>query len=468
MDRQQEATVTNNHHFLIIFFPIQGHINPSLQLAKNLVRNGAKVTLTTQNSGLKKIKSFPTLQGLSYVSISGDQDEDDSQNQEDFSSSVLEFRRIGSQNLASLVRKFSADGEPVTLIVYSILLPWVAMVARDLQVPSAFLFNQCATVFSIFDRFFNSTDGLHHGEKDPSISIKLPALPLFSSRDLPTFLLPDSPFSGLMVPVMLEHIQILEQDSTSFVLINTFEGLEQESIKNITNMKVISVGPLIPSAFSDRNDLTDKSFGGDLFRKSEGYFQWLDSKPKGSVIYVSFGSLAVLKKEQKQEILHALVEFGRPFLWVLRPSNSEEEDEVLKMMETGLNGDGITVPWCSQVEVLSHQSIGCFVTHCGWNSTLETIVSGVPIIGCPQFSDQTTNAKLVEEVWGIGVRAKENGESIVERGELKKCLDIVMGGGDRGKEMKENAVKWRRLAIEAVKEGGSTYNNLKRLLEIPG
>ncbi|CAI9755208.1 unnamed protein product [Fraxinus pennsylvanica] len=397
MDQEREAKVMNNHHFLIVFYPIQGHINPSLQLAKNIVRNGARVTLATQNSGLKQIKSLPTLKGLSYASISGDQGDDDSQNRKDFSSSVLEFRCTGSQNLANLVRKFSADGEPVTLIVYTILLPWVAVVARDLQVPSAFLFNQCATVFSIFVRFFNSKDGLHHGEMDPPISIKLPALPLFSSRDLPTSLLPDDPMSGFIVPIILEHIQILEQDPASFVLINTFEGLEQEPIKEITNMKVISVGPLVPSAFCDGNDLTDKSFGGDLFSKSEDYFQWLDSKPKGSVIYVSFGSLVVLKNEQKEEILHALVEFGRPFLW---------------------------------------------------------------------FSDQPTNAKLVEEAWAIGVRAKQNGESIIERGELKKCLDIVMGGGDRGNEMKENAVKWRHLAIQAVKEGGSTYNNLKRLLDM--
>ncbi|KAL2463388.1 UDP-glycosyltransferase 75D1 [Forsythia ovata] len=452
-------------HYLILFFPFQSHINPSLQLAKNLAGSGAKVTLVTTNRGLKQMESLPTLKGFSYASFSNEIDDDYQSN--GFSSYVASLRSIGSQKLMHLMEKYSADGEPVTLLVYSILLPWVAVVARELQVPSAFLFIQCATAFTIYHRFFKSQDGIH-GQMDPSVSIKLlQSLPLFSFRDLPSFLLPDSPLSGFMIPVMQEHIQVLEQDPRSFVLVNTFEELEQESFKDIANMNIIAVGPLIPLAFCDRSDLTDKSFGGDLFSKSEDYFQWLDTKPKCSVIYVSFGSLAVLKKEQKEEILHALVESGRPFLWVLRSSNSEEE-EVHKMMENGVKGDGIIVPWCSQVEVLSHQSIGCFVTHCGWNSTLESLVSGVPVVCCPQFSDQTTNAKMVEEVWGTGVRAKANEESIVERGEIKKCLDIVVGDEDRGKRMRENAGKWRGLAIEAVKEGGSTYNNLKKLLEISG
>ncbi|KAL2480012.1 UDP-glycosyltransferase 75C1 [Abeliophyllum distichum] len=383
---QKQVTPMNYHHFLIIFFPIQGHINPSLQLAKNL-------------------------------------DDDESQFQKDFSRYMADLRRIGSQSLTNLVQKFLADQEP------------------------------SATVWAIYHRFFKSQDGIH-GDIFSLLPIELLGLPLFSSSDIPSFLLPDNPVSGFILPVMQEHIQVLEEDPRSFVLVNTFEELEQESIKAIANFNAISVGPLIPSAFCDGSDLTDKSFGGDLFSKSEDYIQWLDSKPKSSVIYVSFGSLAVLKKEQKEEILHALVESGRPFLWVLRSSNSEEEEEqVHKMIENGVKGDGIIVPWFSQVEVPSHQSIGCFVTHCGWNSTLESLVSEVPVVGCPQFSDQTTNAKMVEEVWGIGVRAKANGENIIERGEIKKCLDIVMGDEDRGKRMRENASKWRDLAIEAVKEG---------------
>ncbi|KAG5589098.1 hypothetical protein H5410_039612 [Solanum commersonii] len=58
--------------------------------------------------------------------------------------------------------------------------------------------------------------------------------------------------------------------------------------------------------------------------------------------------------------------------------------------------------------ITSVGSIGCFLTHCGWNSTLESISLGVPMVAIPQWTDQPTNAKLVKDVWEIGVRAKQD------------------------------------------------------------
>ena len=95
--------------------------------------------------------------------------------------------------------------------------------------------------------------------------------------------------------------------------------------------------------------------------------------------------------------------------------------------------------WCSQVEVLSHKSLGCFMTHCGWNSTFESLCSGVPMVAFPQWTDQTTNAKLVQDVWKIGVRVNFNEDKeIVDGDEIHRCLELVMGC----KEMASNAKKW--------------------------
>ncbi|KAG8369588.1 hypothetical protein BUALT_Bualt14G0029300 [Buddleja alternifolia] len=460
-----------HHHFLIISFPVQGHINPTLQLAKNLARGGAKVTFATTVRGLQRVQdSLPTLNGLSYATISDGHDEESIKPGGDIVGYMADLRRVGSQNLTEIVHKFLDEGRPVTCLVYTLLLPWAAAVARDMHVTSAFVSIQCATAFAIYHQFFNSHNGIHENWNIES-SVIIPKLPLFASSDLPTLLLPDNPMNPLMVPIMREHIQELEKDSTgSLVFLNTFQELEKEAIKYLEDkMSVIAIGPLVPSAFSDGNDSTDKSFGGDLFIKNEDYFHWLNLKPENSVVYVSFGSLVVMSKEQKVEILHGLLESKRPFLWVIRSSDNEEEEGMKKMLENEVNnGDGIIVPWCSQMEVLSHKSIGSFVTHCGWNSTLESLVCGVPSIGCPHFSDQTTDAKMVEEVWGSGVRARANGEVMIERNELKKYLEIVMGDGERGKEIRRNALKWKALAIEAVKDGGSTYNNLKRVLEKSG
>ncbi|KAK1271900.1 UDP-glycosyltransferase 75D1 [Acorus gramineus] len=180
------------------------------------------------------------------------------------------------------------------------------------------------------------------------------------------------------------------------------------------------------------------------------YKKWLDAKPPRSVVYVSFGSLALLQKRQLEEITKGLRESGRPFLWVLRKAQ--------KVVEGGEDERGMVVEWCCQMEVLSHPSIGCFMTHCGWNSTVESLFSGVPTVGVPQWSDQPTNAKMVEDVWGSGVRGRVSGEDVVEAEELIRCLDAVMG--EEGEGVRRKAEEWREKALEAVREGGSSHRNL--------
>ncbi|XVE81232.1 hypothetical protein DITRI_Ditri15bG0046600 [Diplodiscus trichospermus] len=123
------------------------------------------------------------------------------------------------------------------------------------------------------------------------------------------------------------------------------------------------------------------------------------------------------------------------------------------------------VPWCSQVEVLSHPSLGCFVTHCGWNSTLESLAAGVPVVAFPQWTDQGTNAKLIEDVWKTGVRVTANEERIVERDEIARCLDLVMEDRKTANEVRKNAEKWKDLAREAAMEGGSLDRNLEAFVD---
>lgn len=457
-------------HFLVISLPAQGHINPTLQLAKNLARAGSRATFATTDYGLNRMNNLPTQDGLFYSSFSDGYDDDTWMNPNKNNDYFSDLKKNGSKNLKNLIRKFSNEGHPVTFVVYTILLPWVAVVAREVHVPSAFLVIQCGTAFAIYYHLFNSTNGVYSNSVSeitviPSFPIEFPELPLLSCNDIPTIVLPNHPHSSIMIPILRAHIQNLENDPNSCVLINTFDALEEKSTRVIDKIRIFSIGPLVPSAFSDGNDPKDKSFGCELFDKSEkNYHQWLDSKPEGSIVYVSFGSLVVLKKEQEKEILRGLLESERPFLWARRKGEDEGKNKNLEYDDVINEKLGLIVPWCSQMEVLSHKSIGCFLTHCGWNSTLESLVSGVPIVGYPQFSDQTTNAKMLEEVWGIGVRAKEV-EGIVKREELKMCLEILMGNGEKGEEIKRNVKKWSELAVDAVKIGGSSYDNLKKFIE---
>uniref|UniRef100_A0A3N7ESA1 Glycosyltransferase n=1 Tax=Populus trichocarpa TaxID=3694 RepID=A0A3N7ESA1_POPTR len=421
-----------NQHFLLITCPFQGHLNPMLQLAKNLRQAGAaRVTFATTVHGLTQIKTFPSLDGLYFASFS-DGFDDGIKHTTNSQDMLSELKRAGSQTLTKLIMTFSKNRHPVSFLIYTLILPWAADVARS--------------------------------ENKPPSSIQVPGLPPFETEDIPSFLLPNGPHSSLN-PVFQQHIQVLEQEPSPWVLLNSFDCLEEEVIAAIGNISPIPIGPLIPFALLDKNHQSDTSCGCDLFEKSTEYIQWLNSKPKTSVIYISFGSVAVLQKNQMEEMLLGLIGTCRPFLWIIRSSDNKDT-EFEEMVREKVNKEkGLIVPWCSQMEVLAHESIGCYMMHCGWNSTMESLVAGIPVVGLPQFADQTINAKMIEEVWGNGVRARVNEGGIVEAEEIRRCLEVVIGSGEKGQEIRSNAKKWSGLALDAVKDGGSSHNNLKAFLE---
>ncbi|KAK4426731.1 UDP-glycosyltransferase 75C1 [Sesamum alatum] len=446
-------------HVLLVTFPGQGHINPSLQFAKRLSKLGAKVTFLTSLSAIRRMTiTSSTVDGLiDFVSFTDGYDNgwstDDAQN---FMSAI---RNHGSKAVEDAIRAKQEEGDPFTRVIYTLLVPWAGQVASHFQIPVSLLWIQPATVFGVYFYHFNK----YFDAAGSNEVIKLPGLPVFELSDLPSFLFPSNTnVYDFVLPTFVENFQILDRENSPIVLVNTFQALEPELLSVIDKYKLMAIGPLIPSAFLDGKDPSDTSFGGDLIQKSVDYVQWLDSKEKLSVIYVAFGSYSELSKPQMEEIAKGLIENGRPFLWVIRGvENSEKLDEMLSCRRD-LEKQGKIVPWCTQVEVLSHPSVGCFLTHCGWNSTLESLVSGVPMVSFPQWTDQTTNAKLIQDFWRTGVKVRKPEEGgVVKSDEIKRCLEIVMDDGERGEEMRRQARKWRDLAKEAAKEGGTSYVNLK-------
>ncbi|XP_022147164.1 crocetin glucosyltransferase, chloroplastic-like [Momordica charantia] len=453
-------TMKKNHHFLLLSFPVFGHINPSLQLAHRLISLGAHVTFATTVAAARRLdKTLPifTTQGFSFATFSDGFDDDTLKLSADFTHYFSELTRCGSHSLINLITSSGDRGRPITFLIYSLLLNWAADVASTFDIPSALLFVQPATLLALYYYYF--VDGYEDTistkllQQDPFFSLQLPGLPLLVGREIPSFLSP-SDRSAFLLPLMRQQFQFLARPSRARVLVNTFQALEGEALGAIDDkLKMVPIGPLIPSDELCRSPVTSE----------EDYIQWLNSKSESSVIYISFGSICVLSDQQEEEIVGALLESGHTFLWVIRSKeNEDQEDEEEKRIKK-FGGKGKIVRWCDQVRVLSHPSLGCFVTHCGWNSTLESLVCGVPMVGFPQQVDQATNAKLVEDVWRTGVRVKPNAEGIVERGEIGRCLDIVTGDTDvkKREEIERNVKKWKKLAREAIGEGGSSYLNLE-------
>lgn len=233
-----------------------------------------------------------------------------------------------------------------------------------------------------------------------------------------------------------------------------------------------TVGPTIPSAYLEGELEDDKSYGlKHLKMENNGkILEWLDTKENGSVIYISFGSLVILPHKQVDELTNFLKNItaaaatatNLSFLWVLRESEMEKLPN--NFIQT-TSHKGLVVNWCCQLQVLSHSAVGCFVTHCGWNSTIEALSLGVPMVAVPQWIDQTTNAKFVADVWEVGARVKIGSDKgIATKEELEASIQSVFGGDGKNR-IKINSMKLMKLAKEAMKEGGSSNKNIQQFVD---
>jgi pathogen-inducible salicylic acid glucosyltransferase len=226
--------------------------------------------------------------------------------------------------------------------------------------------------------------------------------------------------------------------------------------------KAMTVGPTVPSAYLDNRLPEDTSYGFHLYTPLTATTQaWLAGRPARSVAYVSFGSVAAPGPVQMAEVAEGLYNSGKPFLWVVRASETPKIPEHFtdKVRERG----SLIVTWCPQLEVLTHPAVGCFVTHCGWNSTTEALSCGVPMVAMPQRSDQPMNAKYIEDVWRVGVRAEADEKGVVRKEEVERCVRAVMEG-ERSMQYQRNAIRWREKAKQAVSEGGSSDKNILEFL----
>ncbi|XP_073358539.1 7-deoxyloganetin glucosyltransferase isoform X2 [Aegilops tauschii subsp. strangulata] len=197
-----------------------------------------------------------------------------------------------------------------------------------------------------------------------------------------------------------------------------------------------------------------------LWKEQEECLQWLHGKEPASVVYVNFGSITVMTKEQLLEFAWGLANSGRQFMWIIRRDLVRGDAAVLPpefMEETA--GRGFMASWCPQQEVLNHPSVGVFLTHSGWNSTMDSMCGGVPVISWPFFSDQLTNCRYQCNEWGVGMEIDNN----VQRNAVTGLITELMQG-ESGKKMRKRAEEWREKAILATKPGGSSHRNFKELL----
>ncbi|CAN6165514.1 unnamed protein product [Urochloa humidicola] len=434
--------------------PFQGNLSPMLQLAGALSTRGLAVTVLHTAFNAPDPGRHP---GLAFVpvpialpetvvaggNVAPDTKVFDLNTAMDDAAGYV----IVHNALASLIDK---PGEPrVACVVVDAALPAVQKAAAELEVPWLVLHTCSAACFRMYGSY-----GLLYGKgylpkQESNLCLPVKELPPLQVRDL---------FDPSELPnqeVVQKTMNLWNQTKmNSGTIINTFEALEGHELEMIkgeltTNgIPVFAIGPLHKLSATTDGTMTS------LLEEDSSCIEWLNTQAPCSVIYVSFGSLAQLTRDEFTEIAWGLANSEKPFLWVVRRGLvlGVEKPEIPEGFEHALlEGRGKVVEWAPQQKVLAHSAVGGFWTHSGWNSTLESIYEGVPMVSRPIFGDQFANGRYVDAMWKIGFLL----EGVLERGKIETVIRRLMEESE-GVEARERAKDLKKKAIMCLESNGSS------------
>ncbi|EFJ27165.1 hypothetical protein SELMODRAFT_95938 [Selaginella moellendorffii] len=457
-------------HAAVLPIPTLGHITPFLHLSRALASRGFVITFINTEGNHRDLKdivsqeeSFGSGGSIRFETVPGVQT-----SEADFT--APETRPMFFEALMAmqgpveslLVRSMARDDDlvpPVSCFISDMLFPWSTEVPRRIGIPEVKFWvasASCVLLYSSYPQMLEKGDiPVQDFSMDKSIEYVRGLSPLpvwslprvFAFRDDPSF------------TRRYERLKNIPQNS--WFLANTFEELEGGALEAVRDYipRIIPIGPAFLSSPSMKN--------ASLWKEDNECLAWLNEQEEGSVLYIAFGSIATLSLEQAKEIAAGLEELQRPFLWGIRPKSVPGmEPEFLEPFKERVRSFGRVITWAPQREVLQHASIGGFFTHCGWNSVLESMAAGVPMICHPCVAEQNLNCKLVVEDWKIGLRYSNVGSGkLVVRDEFQKVVKKLMED-DNGiaQYMRSNAKKLSEEARKAVCVGGSSYQNLENFI----
>ncbi|KAG5018946.1 hypothetical protein JHK87_014801 [Glycine soja] len=471
-----DITTVEKPHAVCIPYPAQGHITPMLKLAKVLHFKGFHITFVNtefnhkrllKSRGADSLNGFPSFRFETIPDGLPESDVDATQDTPTLCESLRKTCLVPFRNLLAKLNH-SRHVPPVSCIVSDGVMSFTLIASEELGIPEVFFWTISACGLLCY---------LHNGQlvkkglvplKDSSYMTNgyletaidwLPGIKEILLRDFPSFFRTIDPHD-IMLQVLQEECGRAKHASA--IILNTFEALEHDVLEALSSMlpPVYPIGPLTLLL----NHVTDedlKTIGSNLWKEDRECLKWLDTNEPKSVIYVNFGSITVMTNHQLIEFAWGLANSGKTFLWVIRPDLVDENtilpyEFVLETKDRGqLSG------WCPQEEVLAHPAIGGFLTHSGWNSTIESLCNGVPMICWPFFAEQPTNCRFCCKEWGVGMQI----EGDVTRDRVERLVRELMEG-QKGKELTMKALEWKKLAEDATihKEGSSflNYDNMVR------
>ncbi|BAT83303.1 hypothetical protein LR48_Vigan843s000600 [Vigna angularis] len=434
-------------HFLAIPFPIQGHINPLLQFSHVLVTHGCKITFLSSDENYRKLKGERDAAGhgktidpnIKFVSLpDGVDPEDDRKDQTNVISTTIRTMRVKLPMLIQDVNALDSHNK-ISCIIVTKNMGWALEVGHQLGIKGALFWPASATSLTSFNSIqrlidegtIDSKTGLPTRNQE---LIQLSSnLPLMEAAAMPWYCLGNA-FFFLHMKQEMENLNLAEK-----WLCNTTFDLEAGALS--TSPKLLPTGPLMAN---ENNILCS------LWEEDRTCLEWLDLQPPQSVIYVSFGSMVSLKPNQFNELALGLDLLKRPFLWVVREDNGFEVNDACEFR----GSQGKVVSWAPQKKVLSHPAIACFISHCGWNSTIEGVYNGVPFLCWPFCSDQFMNQTYICDVWKVGVGFDRDENGLISKEEIKKKVEQLLVD----EEIKERSSKLMEMIIKNKTQGDQNLN----------
>lgn len=458
----------NGLHVLVFPFPAQGHILPILDFTHQLALHGLAITILVTPKNLPilnpLLSAHPSIQTLVFPFPP----------HPSIPSGVENVKDIGNHGNGPIINAltklhdpiiqwFKSHPSPPVALISDFFLGWSEGLAQEIGIPRIVFYPSGAFSTAVMQHLWQNIESIN-GSMGVVHFSDLPRRPSFVWDHIPSVVRRNRESSNPDALVVRKGM--LANSSSWGAVFNTFDTLESEYLdwwtQEMGHGRVFAVGPLnligVPQGMGRGNVDSGSSDGGIL--------QWLDGCPDGSVLYVCFGSQKLLKKAQIEALASGLEESGVRFILVDKPLTAQHKEEGYGSVPDGFEdrvcGRGIVVKgWAPQVAILGHRAVGGFLSHCGMNSILEAIVSGVMILGWPMEADQFVNERLLVEYVGAGVRVCEGLETVPDPTELARTINESM----KDSIVMERAKDLRNKALEAVKTGGSSMKDMDRLVK---
>lgn len=460
-DHQHGLPTKAAPHILVLHYPGQGHANPFIAIAHYLAATGISVTLVQPGDGLQHTAAAGTSPLRHEVIPTGF----DLLDHPLSVAGMLGANEVMRKALTKLLQKLMMEENAPSCMLIDAFFEWGDAVAAEFSLSRVVLWPSSAAMICLGLHISDMVErgfipATEQGAMDKIVDF-IPGLSPFRIGDLPKDLTAEEGLQGTAFTFFRDVFQKLILADR--ILINTVYELETAAIDALRkedhmHVHIDSIGPLhCMTSMEARSSVR-------FIPEDTSCLSWLNQQQQSSVLYIAFGSIASLEENAFAELAHGLEASGEKFLWVIRPDTYKSKASVEEILPEGFlertHNQGLVISWAPQLAVLGHSSVGAFLTHCGWNSVLESLSNGVPLLGFPQMAEQKMNLRFIVEDWKVGLPLVQ--EQKVKRTGVQNAVTALIRG-DEGLHARIQARKWKEVAQRAI-QYGSSKDSLQKLV----